>query len=158
MLRSTWSPVTCGVLTSGTGRAFLLHPFQSFCVLSSCYQHQQWLTCHRVKLWNTAQPISSEVVLTRHSYVLGETLRLMTTEYLSKLSAVPLTRTPPACAQPGSHSRLLPLCGVSMVWLGHWALRVHSRNKGLNSWLHVVSAHSWLNPKTLTYPQIFDHP
>ena len=71
MLRSTWSPVTGGFLTSGTGRAFLLHPFQSFCVLSSCYQHQWWLTCHRVKTWNTAQPISSEVVLARHSSVLG---------------------------------------------------------------------------------------
>lgn len=90
MLRSTRSPITCGFLPI------------------TCYQHQQWLTFNRVKPWNTAQPISSEVVLARNSSVEGETLRLMTAEYLSELSFVPFPRAPPACAQPRSHSCLLP--------------------------------------------------
>ena len=108
MLRSTQSPITCGFLTLETGRAFLLHPFQSFCVLSSCYQRQQWLTFNRVKPWHAAQPISSEVVLAWNSSVEGETLGLMTAEYLSNLSFVPFPGTPPACAQPGSHGCPLP--------------------------------------------------
>lgn len=157
---STWSPVVCGFLTPGTGRAFLLHPFQSF-IPRSCYQHQQYsLVTEWKPLEYSPAQVSSGVVflLLGYSLKVGETLRLMTTECLSKLSAVPLTSTllPVPSLDP---TAVYPLCGVSVVLIGHWTPRVHKAGtKAWAPWLHVASAHSYDSTKTLTYPQIFDHP
>ena len=114
MLRSDWSPITCGFLTWGPGRAFLPQPFQSFCTLSSCYQHQQWLACQSEAL-STAQPVRVKCYLHGAAWE-GETLRLIT-ERLSELPVGPLTEPLLPVPSPGPTAVSSPSwCVWDMAW------------------------------------------